>query len=85
MVLGGTGSVIIAYVNDKIHFIGGYGPLLGDEGSSYHLVIEELKHIINQFEEKKKITDLTKALLNKIEAKSYTDIKAFVYNNTKIK
>lgn len=85
MVLGGTGSVIIAYVNDKIHFIGGYGPLLGDEGSSYHLVIEELKHIINQFEEKKKITDLTKALLNKIEAKSYTDIKAFVYNNTKNK
>ncbi len=85
MVLGGTGSVIMALVNNKIHFIGGYGPLLGDEGSSYHLVIEEFKHIINQFEEKKKVTDLTKALLNKIEAKTYTDIKAFVYNNSKNK
>ncbi len=83
MILGGTGSVVM--VNDKngVRFIGGFGHLLGDEGSGYHLAITELKHIISQFEQAKPITVLSQAVLAEIQARDYQEIKSFVYGNTK--
>lgn len=83
MVLGGTGSVVMIEEAGTIRFIGGFGHLLGDEGSGYHLAITALKKIIDQYEEGQEITALTKAILQKIKAKNYLDIKHFVYNHNK--
>ena len=83
MVLGGTGSVVMVEDKGKIRFIGGFGHLLGDEGSGYHLAITALKNIIDQYENGLEITPLTKAILKQINASDYTEIKAFVYNNKK--
>ena len=83
MVLGGTGSVIMLEHHGEIHFIGGFGHLLGDEGSGYHLSITALKHIIEQYEKNEGITDLSKSILINIGASAYSDIKKFVYNNPK--
>ena len=47
MVLGGTGSVIMINDKDSSSILGGFGHLLGDEGSSYHLSITALRNIIN--------------------------------------
>ncbi len=84
MVLGGTGSVVMVEDKGSIRFIGGFGHLLGDEGSGYHLAITALRNIIDQYEKGEEITPLTKAILEYIEAKEYTEIKTFVYNNKKI-
>ncbi|MFP4478041.1 MAG: BadF/BadG/BcrA/BcrD ATPase family protein [Candidatus Izemoplasmatales bacterium] len=85
MILGGTGSVVMFDKgDDDTHLIGGFGHLLGDEGSGYHLAITALKNIINQFEERAEITPLSKSILKKIGAKDYSEIKNFVYNNQKI-
>ncbi len=83
MILGGTGSVVMVDKDDKIKYIGGFGHLLGDEGSGYHLAITALKGIIEQFESGKEISDLSWKILNEIKALEYDDIKKFVYNNKK--
>ncbi|MDA3931326.1 MAG: hypothetical protein PF513_01165 [Tenericutes bacterium] len=84
MILGGTGSVVMYDNQDEIQLIGGFGHLLGDEGSGYHLAITALKNIINQFEERQEITPLSKSILKEIDALEYSEIKNFVYNNQKI-
>lgn len=83
MVLGGTGSAVMYDYLGKTQLIGGFGHLLGDEGSGYHLAITALKNIIKQYEERKPITPLTKSILKQINAKNYSEIKNFVYNNKK--
>ena len=83
MILGGTGSVIMLLENNEMSFIGGFGHLLGDEGSGYHLAITALRNIIAQFEDKKSPTKLTMHILEHIKAKDYSDIKKFVYNRQK--
>jgi N-acetylglucosamine kinase-like BadF-type ATPase len=84
MVLGGTGSVVIYEDHQKMRMIGGFGHLLGDEGSGYHLAITALKQVINQFEERKTISPLSTSILKEIQASDYSDIKNFVYNNRKV-
>jgi len=84
MVLGGTGSVVIYEDQHEMHMIGGFGHLLGDEGSGYHLAITALKQVINQFEERKSISPLSTSILKEINASDYSDIKSFVYNNQKV-
>ncbi len=83
MVLGGTGSAVMYDIEGKVKLIGGFGHLLGDEGSGYHLAITALKNIINQYEEGREITALTSSILQEIGAANYSEIKNFVYNNKK--
>jgi N-acetylglucosamine kinase-like BadF-type ATPase len=83
MVLGGTGSVVMVEHQNTIKFIGGFGHLLGDEGSGYHLSITALKNIIKQYEDNIPISNLSQNILKEINIDDYQDIKKFVYNNSK--
>ena len=83
MVLGGTGSAIMLSEGNTSHIIGGFGHILGDEGSGYHLSITALKNIINEYEENEEVSELSKLILKEIKAESYFDIKSFVYNQSK--
>ncbi len=83
MVLGGTGSIIMLNDESGISIIGGFGHLLGDQGSSYHLSITALRNIIDEFEEGTEFSYLSKALLKEINAETHYEIKNFVYNSNK--
>jgi N-acetylglucosamine kinase-like BadF-type ATPase len=83
MVLGGTGSVVTYEKDDSIRFVGGFGHILGDQGSAYHLVINALKNVIRQQEQGKIISKLSKDILKELHTDDYNDIKLFVYNNQK--
>lgn len=83
MVLGGTGSVVTLEKNNETKMIGGFGHILGDEGSAYHLSIQALKNVIKQFEEQQKITVLSSEILNHLNLKDYNEIKNYVYNREK--
>lgn len=83
MVIGGTGSVLMVSDGDEANMVGGFGHLLGDEGSAYHLSITALKKIIEEKESNQKLSHLSNLLLKEIEALDYLDIKNFVYNNNK--
>jgi len=83
MVIGGTGSVLMVSDGEEANMIGGFGHLLGDEGSAYHLAITALKNIIEEKESHHEMSYLSKLILKEIEALDYSDIKNFVYNNNK--
>ena len=63
--------------------IGGWGNLLGDEGSGYRISIDAIKRMI--FEEEHSIpqSELTKKIMEKVEIKSVGEITKFVYSSTK--
>ena len=83
MILGGTGSIIIKSEDNVSVILGGFGHLLGDEGSSYHLSINALKNIIKEKEVDNEHSLLSKAILKELGIDSHYDIKRFVYNSSK--
>ncbi len=83
LVIGGTGSVLMIGEDDNVQIIGGFGHLLGDEGSAYHLVTSAFRKIIEDNESNQPETDLSKQILKEIKAKDYQAIKDFVYNENK--
>jgi len=83
MVIGGTGSVLMVTDGEKTNLIGGFGHLLGDEGSAYHLAITALKKIIEEKESNQPYSQLSEAILKEISVIDYQDIKNFVYNSNK--
>ncbi|GMQ62329.1 BadF/BadG/BcrA/BcrD ATPase family protein [Vallitalea maricola] len=63
VVLSGTGSFVIGK-NEKDEFktFGGWGPLVGDEGSGYYIGLSCLKEVIRAYE-----NNLTTTLSNEVE------------------
>jgi N-acetylglucosamine kinase-like BadF-type ATPase len=83
MVLGGTGSVVMANENRDVHMIGGYGHLLGDEGSGYHVSMTALKRIIATVDAGSMLSNFASRIMETLQAKSVKDIKSHVYNTNK--
>lgn len=83
MVLGGTGSVITYEHDNVIKFVGGFGHILGDQGSGYHMSVKALRNVIRQHEESKTVSKLSNDILTELHTDDYNDIKSFVYNNQK--
>lgn len=83
LMIGGTGSSVTYTIDGKVAQIGGFGHLLGDEGSAYHLSIQTLKYVIRQIEAQESLSMLSQKVLAFIEGKTTEDIKQFVYQNEK--
>ncbi len=83
LVIGGTGSVLMIGEDQEVQIIGGFGHLLGDEGSAYHLVTSAFRKIIDEKESNQQESDLSSKILKQINATDYQQIKNFVYNENK--
>ncbi len=83
LIIAGTGSVLMFSDQSKFEQIGGYGQLLGDEGSAYHLSISALKHILNEHENNKAYCPMSRAIMLAINASDNHDVKNFVYQHEK--
>lgn len=83
MVIGGTGSVLMYSDQYRLEQVGGFGHLLGDEGSAYHLSISALKMIISTFEDINTYDDFSKKILNHLDIQDQFDVRDYVYNNDK--
>jgi N-acetylglucosamine kinase-like BadF-type ATPase len=83
MVLGGTGSVVMANDLDQVFMIGGHGHILGDEGSAYHLSLSALKNMIKSYEQSLELSSLSKYILEYLNLEHPLDLKHYVYNHTK--
>lgn len=65
MVISGTGSMAVGRLPDgKIIHTGGWGYILGDEGSGYAMAVDALKAAICGFEGSAEKTSLTQAVLD---------------------
>lgn len=85
MVIGGTGSVVMYSDQHRLEQIGGYGHLLGDEGSAYHLSITALKDVIDVFEDQGNYDTFGKLILEHLNVKHHFGLRDFVYANEKTK
>lgn len=83
LAIGGTGSAVITLKDDVVNTIGGYGHLLGDEGSAYHVVISAFKNLIYESEHNLGFSPLSQLLLKEIKGNSEADIIAYIYNKNK--
>ncbi len=83
MAIGGTGSAILIEKDNVIYRSGGWGHILGDEGSAYHLVITAIKNIIYEYEHNLPYSPLSKHLLKVMEIDDIFDIIEYVYNRDK--
>lgn len=83
LILGGTGSIVLATKANQLFRVGGSGHLLGDEGSAYHLAIKALKHVINEFESTKKLSEFSIKILQEINIENREDLIHFVYSKNK--
>jgi N-acetylglucosamine kinase-like BadF-type ATPase len=65
LLICGTGSILYGKINNTTFRIGGWGKILGDEGSGYKIGLEALKILIKEFDLKISNSNLAKALKRK--------------------
>lgn len=83
LLIAGTGVVLYGCSNGQAAKIGGWGHLLGDEGSGYDIVIRTIKEAIKIYEEDNLLEEVVKEILTKINGTNMDDIKQFVYSHEK--
>lgn len=79
-VISGTGSVCLSRGEDgNIHCVGGYGHILGDEGSGYAVALHMIKAVLSEYDGRGERTLLTSLLTEKLGCGVPTGILNFVY------
>jgi len=83
LTIAGTGSIAFGINKNVTSRCGGWGNLLGDEGSGYRISIDAIKRIIFEEEHSLPQSELTKKIMTKLEINSVNEITKFVYSSTK--
>lgn len=83
LTIAGTGSIAFGINGDKQWKAGGWGHLLGDEGSAYKIAIEGLKNMIHENDNNMEHSILSVKILDALNIKCVDDIVGFVYSKTK--
>lgn len=83
LVIAGTGSIAFGIKEENQSKCGGWGHLLGDEGSAYKISIEAIRKMINDYDYGVELSELSKEILEKLSFKEVDDIVGFVYSSTK--
>lgn len=83
LVISGTGSSCYVQKDNVGQVVGGWGHLLGDEGSGYHTVIEAFRRITYKMDRGVPLDDLSNRLMKEIENLGHSDIKSFIYGSEK--
>lgn len=83
LTIAGTGSIAFGIHNELTARCGGWGNLLGDEGSGYKIAIDAIKNMIYEEEHSLPKSELTKQIMKKLEITSVDSITEFVYSSTK--
>ncbi|OVE66694.1 ATPase [Clostridium diolis] len=83
LAIAGTGSIAFGVKNNSSVRCGGWGNLLGDEGSGYKIAIDAIKRMIFEEENSLPKSELTTRIMKRLGAKSIGEVVTFVYSSTK--
>lgn len=83
LTISGTGSISYGLCNGTLDRTGGWGHLLGDEGSGYYIAIEGFKNMIVEEDSNLPYSSLTEAFMKKLHIDKVNDIKGFIYSSSK--
>ncbi len=79
IVIAGTGSIVYGVNGDKTGRVGGWGHLIGDEGSAYSIAEAGIRKAIQHIDGYGKKTVLADALVKAIGGTSVEDFIEFIY------
>lgn len=81
-VIAGTGSVaIVRSAEGKYALAGGWGYLLGDEGSGYAIGRDAVRATLDQLETGRPLSLLARMILGDLKATTIADVKRLVYQS----
>ncbi|GGE69692.1 N-acetylglucosamine kinase [Priestia taiwanensis] len=83
LTIAGTGSIALAMKDGVAATAGGWGHLLGDEGSGYWISVAAFKAMIADEDEGKPVSSLSKKILDELGVSKVGDIIGFIYNEPK--
>lgn len=83
IVVSGTGSVALGKKDTHILSVGGWGHLLGDEGSAYAIGLMYVKRMINRYNHGIELTLLDQQVLSFLNISSLVEIIPKVYSSSK--
>lgn len=83
LVIAGTGSVINSRQGEKWRSFGGWGAILGDEGSGYALGIRLLKNCLTEYDSQNGLSDLSKAVLDHVDCEQVASLPTIVRDMSK--
>lgn len=83
LVIAGTGSSCYVQKDGEGEMVGGWGHIMGDEGSGYHTVMKVFKNIVCKIDKNLPFDNLSNKILERIGGSSRSDIMYFIYNNEK--
>jgi N-acetylglucosamine kinase-like BadF-type ATPase len=83
LTISGTGSISYGRNGALEGMTGGWGHLLGDEGSAYHVAIQSIKRIADEIDQGAPLSYLSSNLLKKISATDGKGLKGFIYSSSK--
>lgn len=73
-VIAGTGSAITGRRNGRMEKAGGWGQLLGDIGSGYHLAVQALRHVLWTYDLTRRMTRPGESLLSALTLNRVEDL-----------
>ncbi|RAP25768.1 ATPase [Brevibacillus laterosporus] len=85
LTIAGTGAVALGVHRGQSFMTGGWGHLLGDEGSGYWIGIEALRQLMIEEECGFAYSSLSQVLLDYLGLQKAAQIKGFVYSSSKDK
>ncbi|MEK5060850.1 hypothetical protein BK126_23320 [Paenibacillus sp. FSL H7-0326] len=80
LVIAGTGSIVYGFTREgSIHRAGGWGHLLGDEGSGYQIGLQTLQGIMRSYDRITPPTLLTSLVQEACQLNEITELRTFIY------
>jgi N-acetylmuramic acid 6-phosphate etherase len=83
-VIAGTGAAVHGRVGAHIERAGGWGQLLGDRGSGYHLAMQALRHVLSDFDLTGEVSALGQAVLRNLALTRLLDLVDWVTHADKM-
>jgi len=81
--ISGTGSVSYGLYKGKSNRTGGWGHILGDDGSGYNIALEAFKRMTIEEDSGLVRSELTHTIMHRLNVDNINDIKGFIYSASK--
>ena len=85
LTIGGTGAICIGKKGEVYEYSGGWGHILGDEGSGYWIALQALKRMVNQLDQGIRLCPLSLIIQDEFQLWTASHIKRLVYRPSKDK
>ncbi|MHC8669204.1 BadF/BadG/BcrA/BcrD ATPase family protein [Bacillus cereus] len=85
LTIGGTGAICIGKKGEVYQYSGGWGHILGDEGSGYWIALQALKKMAIQFDQGISLCPLSLNIQRQFQLLTPSHIKSLVYTSSKDK